>query len=125
MTTKEILKRYGDMSKASKVAISQAPHQHGNGSREGRGAIQHVNDEYAGNWPMESSVRHVGNNNNVNAMGAATPPMQQHFASHQQQDVGSPNRQSQFRGSGVPAGAGAAGGPGGRGPTAMGITGAG
>jgi hypothetical protein len=99
------------MSKASKVAISQAPQQHGNGSREGRGAIQHVNDEYAGNWPMESSVRHVGNNN-VNAMGGATPPQAQHFVPREQQDVGSPNRQSQFRGSGVPAGAG-------RGPAAI------
>ena len=57
VTTKEILKRYGDMSKASKVNISQG---HGNGSREGRGAIQHVDDQAAQAWPMESSVRHVG-----------------------------------------------------------------
>ena len=52
VTTKEILKRYGDMSKASKVAITTAQ-GHGNGSREGRGAIQHVDDQN-GQWPTAS-----------------------------------------------------------------------
>jgi hypothetical protein len=121
VTTKEILKRYGDMSKASKVAISQG---HGNGSREGRGAIQHVSDDPT--WPMESSVRHVAagaagggpgyGTPGGGSAGMQTPPIQPYAGG--QQDTGSPNRQSQFRGSGVPVGRQGTGGP-------MGITGAG
>jgi hypothetical protein len=90
------------MARAPKT-VTPAP-GHGNGSREGRGAIQHVNDDPT-TWPMESSVRHVGPGS---AMNTPPPP---HFTS--QQDTGSPNRQSQFRSSGVPR----------QGP--LGITGAG
>jgi len=101
VTTKEILKRYGEMSKQPKTVSS--PLGHGNGSREGRSAIQHVGD--GPSWPTESSVRHVG----AGGPGSMpTPP-----PTFSQQDTGSPNRQSQFRNSGAPR------------PGALGITGAG
>jgi hypothetical protein len=90
LTTKEILKRFGEIGKAPQTTMATSPNAYsasspgGTRNQQGRaGAVQHVAQDPMA-WQNEASVRHVG---------AGQPPP----AGYQGEPAGSPHRQSQFR----------------------------
>ena len=118
ITTKEILKRYGEMGKSANYAPgAQTPPQHhgsvGGGSRTGAPVPTRVDTDQTQihAWQKESSVRHVGQNGAPSfppPVNQNTPPMMQsEFANrnspyHQRGgssenagNAGTPNRHSQ------------------------------
>ena len=113
ITTKEILKRYGEIGRVPQPTISSPGNNRQPRSREGWNAVTQVTQDPQV-WQNESSVRHVGPGNMMYgpSSNASTPPGQYQYSA--QNDVqGSPNRHSQFRGSAMQK------------PGALGITGAG
>ncbi|KAE9970296.1 hypothetical protein BLS_004972 [Venturia inaequalis] len=108
LTTKDILKRWGEIGRVPQTTTITTPPGRGGGSRQGRSTqVQHIAQDPMA-WQNEASVRHVGQGH---PGYGATPPQQ--LAQGQYHDTGSPNRNSQFRSSGIQK------------PGALGITGAG
>lgn len=109
ITTKEILKRYGDRAKAPVVASpafnSTKPDSYGDASSPvppGQSSsgmpmpvAQRVDTDpnMLTAWQNESSVRHVGSDTQPNQAGGVTPPTLPYAQSrHSQDSGGSPNR---------------------------------
>lgn len=98
ITTKEILKRYGDRAKAPQVSSSPLPatHQHhSNPSNDNAAsAAQRVDTDpnMATAWQNESSVRHVGSDRDM--AGAPNLPYATAQGRNSSESHGSPNRGS-------------------------------
>lgn len=78
ITTKEILKRYGDRAKAPTIngATSSQPSNNGTTSPvpQPRATRVEADPHMQSAWQHEASVRHVGSDRDVNDHGAQTPP---------------------------------------------------
>lgn len=111
LTTKDILKRWGEIGRVPQTTTITTPPGRGGGSRQGRSTqVQHIAQDPMA-WQNETSVRHVGPGGQGHPGYGATPPQQ--FPQNQYHDAGSPNRNSQFRSSGIQK------------PGVLGVTGAG
>jgi hypothetical protein len=112
LTTKEILKRWGDIGRVPQATVT-SPGPRGPSSRQGRSTtVQHIAQDPQA-WQNESSVRHVGPGNPTYGPSGNTMHTPPPAFSGSHRDSGSPNRHSNFRSSGMQQ------------PGALGITGAG
>ena len=91
LTTKEILKRVGELGKIPQTTVQTIPAQHNSG-RSSTPVVARIETDPA-SWQTESSVRHVGGNgpgkNNPNQ-----GPSNSHHNGHQQNhnnNLGAPN----------------------------------
>lgn len=95
LTTKEILKRWGEMGRVPQATVTSPGHR--TRSREGWNAVTQVNPDPQA-WQNESSVRHIGPGNMTYGPSSNTNTPSSHYQYSNQNDVqGSPNRHSQFR----------------------------